>query len=67
MIKRNYSPIEDVEKVAYDIDELAYALSLGKNKAMEIGVSSGAKFNVGKRVLYSRKRIEEWVEEQLNN
>ena len=45
-----------------DIDELRVYTNLGRNKAMALGVEAGAKVQIGRRVLYDKQRIDEYID-----
>lgn len=45
-----------------DIKELCFYLSLGRNNASVFGKEIGARVQFGTRVLYDRKKIDEWID-----
>lgn len=45
-----------------DIEELRAYTNLGKNKAMELGIISGSKIRIGRRVLYDRQRVDDYID-----
>jgi hypothetical protein len=45
-----------------DIEELRAYTNLGKNKAMELGVISGSKLRIGRRVLYDKQRVDDYID-----
>jgi len=45
-----------------DIKELCFYLSLGRNSASTLGAEIGARVQFGSRVLYDRKKIDEWID-----
>lgn len=49
------------------ISELMRYTSLGRNTAMELGKSSNAIVRMGKRVLYDRRKIDKWIDEQAQD
>lgn len=49
------------QPIAVDIDKLAAMLSCGHTTARKIGELSGAKINIGRRVLYSVEKVSEYV------
>lgn len=49
-------------RLAVDINELAAMLSCGKATARKIGEGAGAKIRIGRRVLYSISKIEDYIE-----
>lgn len=53
-------------KGAINIEELMEYLSVGKNTANKIGIESGAVFFVGRRKLYSVKKIQEYIDKKVN-
>lgn len=59
---RKTKNIETDYKVAVDIDELSAMLSCGRTTARKIGVAAGARVQVGRRVLYSVKKVENYIE-----
>ncbi len=46
------------------IEELMRYTSLGRNSAIELGKNACAIVRMGKRVLYDRKKIDKWIDEQ---
>ena len=52
---------EDVSRYT-DINGLQTYLCVGRNKAMQIGIESGAKKKLGKRVIYDLVRIDDYLE-----
>lgn len=46
------------------LEELMKYTSLGKNRAADLGKSAGAVVRFGKRVLYDRRKIDFWIDEQ---
>lgn len=46
------------------IQELMLYTSLGRNTAMELGKNANAIVRMGKRVLYDRKKIDTYIDEQ---
>lgn len=49
------------------INELMSYTSLGKNNAQKLGQNANAMVRFGKRVLYDRKKIDEWIDRQSEN
>lgn len=49
-------------RLTVDINELAAMLSCGKTTARKIGETAGARVKVGRRVLYSVSKIENYIE-----
>ena len=62
--QQNYD-VGGSDSLLMDISELMRTTSTGKNTAMKIGEESGAKIKYGKRVLYVRKKIEEYIDSLL--
>lgn len=46
-----------------DTDELRAYMNLGRNNAMKLGEEIGAKVKVGKRVLWDRVKIDQYLNE----
>lgn len=46
------------------INELMSYTSLGRNNALRLGKEAKAMIRMGKRVLYDRKKIDEWIDHQ---
>lgn len=44
-----------------DTEELRAYTNLGRNKAMELGEEIGAKVKIGKRVLWDRVKIDQYL------
>ena len=49
------------------ITELMRYTSLGRNSAIDLGKTSCAVVRVGGRVLYDRKKIDAWIDEQAQD
>lgn len=62
MNKIQVSNIPLNEKALLSINDLRSYLSLGRNNAQEIGRTAGAEVRLGGRVLYSRRKIDEYIE-----
>lgn len=43
------------------IEELRDYTNLGRNAAMELGAMAGARVNVGKRVLFDKKKVDAYI------
>lgn len=56
-----------VYKRLIDITELMTYLGLGKNKAMEFGVLSKSKCKIGRRVLFDRKKVDDYLDSLIEN
>lgn len=48
--------------ITVDIEHLAAMLSCGKDTARKIGEDAGARITIGRRVLYSVRKIENYIE-----
>lgn len=48
-------------KVAVDIEGLAGLLSCGETTARRIGADAEARINIGRRVLYSVDKVQEYI------
>lgn len=59
-IQTNNVPLN--EKALLSIDDLRGYLSLGRNNSQEVGRMAGAEVRLGGRVLYSRRKIDEYIE-----
>lgn len=46
-----------------DTEELRAYTNLGRNKAMELGEKIGAKVKIGKRVLWDRVKIDQYLDD----
>lgn len=44
-----------------DTEELRAYVCLGRNNAMKLGVTSGAKIKIGRRVLWDRTKIDQYL------
>ena len=49
------------------IAELMRYTSLGRNTAMELGKNANAIVRMGKRVLYDRRKVDKWIDEQAQD
>lgn len=58
---RKTNKVECSRPIAVDISTLAAMLGCGEGSARKIAESAQARFNIGKRVLYSVRKIEEYV------
>lgn len=61
-MNKNQNTVPFSEKKLLSITDLCAFLSLGKNKAREIGDISGARREIGSRVLYDRVTIEQYID-----
>ena len=48
--------------ISVDIEQLSAMLGCGKTTAKQIGEAAGARIVIGRRVLYSVRKVEEYVE-----
>ena len=48
--------------ITVDIEQLSAMLGCGKTTAKQIGEAAGARIMMGRRVLYSVRKVEEYVE-----
>lgn len=51
----------------FDIKGLMQYMSIGRNSAMKIGKDAGAIVRFGRRVLYDREKIDEYIEEKMRH
>lgn len=60
---KNALPYVDVSGSPYrEINGLMEYLCCGRNKAMQIGIDSGAKKKIGRRVIYDLRKIDAYME-----
>lgn len=52
-----------LESRLMDTEELRAYTNLGRNNAMKLGEEIGAKVKIGKRVLWDRKKIDQYFNE----
>ena len=52
----------DAPKLLVDTEELKQMLCSGRAAAVKIGINAGAKVSIGKRVFWSVKKIEQYIE-----
>ena len=50
-----------MESRLMDTEELRAYTNLGRNNAMKLGEQVGAKIRIGKRVLWDRKKIDQYL------
>lgn len=56
------SPQSDLSvKLAVTTEELQELLSLGRQSAVQIGLEAGAKITVGKRVIWNKEKVKEYL------
>lgn len=51
----------------FDIKDLMQYMSIGRNSAIKIGKDAGAIVRFGRRVLYDREKIDEYIEEKMRH
>lgn len=59
---RKTRTIETNNKVSVNAETLAKVLDCGKPTAMKIGDAAGARFQIGKRVLYKLDKVEKYID-----
>ena len=64
MNKTRIKKTDAVKKVLVDTEELKFMLSCGRQSAIKIGEEAGAKFYVGRRVLWNASKVEEYLRKQ---
>ena len=57
--KKNYSE----NRITVDAETLASMLNCGRATAVKIGIDSGARVQIGRRVLYKVDRIEKYLDQ----
>lgn len=62
MRKTDTSTVGVEAKILVSTDELRGLLGCGRATAVRIGMEAGARIQVGKRVLWKRKRVQEYLE-----
>lgn len=65
-MRKTKKSIHSCEKLSVDIHELASLLSCGESTARKIGMESGARIRVGRRVLYSLDKVKEYLSSQTD-
>lgn len=53
-----------MQPLTVDVKGVMKLFGVGKNKAYEIGKEAGAEVRIGRRLLFSIKRLEGYLEEQ---
>ena len=62
MYQMNKTKAREAEKqITVDIEKLAAMLSCGHATARKIGEDAGARIELGRRVLYSVKKVEQYI------
>lgn len=62
MRKTEDSGIDMEYRILVSTDDLRKLLSCGRVTAVKIGTDAGAKIQVGKRVLWNRKKVQEYLD-----
>lgn len=53
---------ETNNKRLLNLNELMIYIGIGRNKAIDFGKESGAIVRIGRRVLYDRKKVDEYID-----
>lgn len=53
------------DKRLLDASEVCYYLSLGRNRGIEFAKAIGAEIKIGRRSLYDRVKIDQYLNEQM--
>ena len=61
MRKTNTSVLKLEDRMLIDTPGLQALLSCGRSSAIRIGMDAGARVNVGKRVLWNRQKLENYL------
>lgn len=61
MRKTNISVLNPEERILIDTPSLQALLSCGYKTAVRLGMDAGARITVGRRILWNRKRIEQYL------
>lgn len=61
-MRATYKPENIEKKQAVDTKELQGMLSTGRKTAVDIGKAAGARIQVGRRVLWNVKRIQQYID-----
>lgn len=59
-MRQRASDLETCNARLMDTEELRVYTSLGRNSAMKLGEEIGAKVKIGRRVLWDRRKIDEY-------
>lgn len=60
---RNRTMIADTgETRLMDTDQLRAYIGIGRNNAMKVGDEIGARVQIGKRVLWDRRKVDEYID-----
>ena len=57
---------DDESRRYVDIKDLMVYTSLGRNKAMKLGVDANAKIKLGKRAIYDLQRVDEHLQKLMS-
>ena len=58
---KQFSDLDTHSKIAITTDELQAMLSCGRHSAMQIGEAAEARVQIGKRVFWNVKKVEEYI------
>lgn len=61
-MRSRVTSFKNQESRLMDTEELRVYTSLGRNNAMKLGEEIGAKVKVGKRVLWDKKKIDQYFD-----
>lgn len=61
---KNRKMREENQSRLMGIEDLMRYAAIGRNSARALGEEAGAVVRVGTRVLYDRKKIDEWIDRQ---
>lgn len=64
---RNTNTIDTNNPIAVNIDALQAMLGCGKDTARQIGAAAGARVKIGKRVIYSVDKVNEYINANAGN
>lgn len=59
-VKEHTQPINEVRLM--DTEELRAYTNLGRNNAMKLGEEIGAKVKIGRRVLWDKRKVDEYFD-----
>lgn len=60
-MKRRITEVNSTNSRLMDTEELRAYTSLGRNNAMKLGKEIGAEVRIGRRVLWDRRKVDEYV------
>lgn len=64
LLEENKNKMQEVRLL--DIHQLMVYIGLGRNKALEIGKESNSIVRIGRRVLYDKKQIDQYIDEMVD-